>query len=109
MMSVPHHTGGSVRVRVFVCGCDVCVFVCACVCVCVCAGVMCVCVCAGVCFSTGVFRLTSSGMGEVAGCRLKGFHPHSKDPPLFTVSHTLRVSVCVSVCVCVCVCVLSHC
>ncbi|KAG5262844.1 hypothetical protein AALO_G00279520 [Alosa alosa] len=34
---------------------------------------------------TGVFRLTSSGMGEVAGCRLKGFHPHSKDPPLFTI------------------------
>ncbi|KAI4893565.1 hypothetical protein NFI96_021363 [Prochilodus magdalenae] len=34
---------------------------------------------------TGVFRLTSTGMGEVAGCRLKGFHPHSKDPPLFTV------------------------
>ncbi|XP_021431431.2 AMSH-like protease isoform X1 [Oncorhynchus mykiss] len=34
---------------------------------------------------TGVFRLTSSGMGEVAGCRLKGFHPHSKDPPLFSI------------------------
>ncbi|KAG7492705.1 hypothetical protein MATL_G00017660 [Megalops atlanticus] len=34
---------------------------------------------------TGVFRLTSSGMGEVAGCRMKGFHPHSKDPPLFSV------------------------
>ncbi|XP_028826137.1 AMSH-like protease isoform X2 [Denticeps clupeoides] len=34
---------------------------------------------------TGVFRLTSCGMGEVAACRLKGFHPHSKDPPLFTV------------------------
>lgn len=33
---------------------------------------------------TGVFRLTSAGMREVAGCRLKGFHPHSKDPPLFT-------------------------
>ncbi|KAM6951872.1 AMSH-like protease [Aplochiton taeniatus] len=34
---------------------------------------------------TGVFRLTSSGMGEVSGCRLKGFHPHSRDPPLFTI------------------------
>ncbi|TSK14631.1 AMSH-like protease [Bagarius yarrelli] len=34
---------------------------------------------------TGVFRLTSAGMSEVAGCRLKGFHPHRKDPPLFTV------------------------
>ncbi|XP_076024020.1 AMSH-like protease [Genypterus blacodes] len=34
---------------------------------------------------TGVFRLSSSGMMEVSVCRLKGFHPHSKDPPLFTV------------------------
>ncbi|XP_029701179.1 AMSH-like protease isoform X1 [Takifugu rubripes] len=33
----------------------------------------------------GVFRLTSSGMSEVSGCRLKGFHPHPKEPPLFTV------------------------
>ncbi|XP_040922635.1 AMSH-like protease isoform X1 [Toxotes jaculatrix] len=34
---------------------------------------------------TGVFRLTAPGMSEVSGCRLKGFHPHSKEPPLFTV------------------------
>uniref|UniRef100_A0A8C6LBW5 STAM binding protein like 1 n=1 Tax=Nothobranchius furzeri TaxID=105023 RepID=A0A8C6LBW5_NOTFU len=34
---------------------------------------------------TGVFQLTSSGMTEVSACRHKGFHPHSKDPPLFTV------------------------
>ncbi|MEQ2250941.1 hypothetical protein ILYODFUR_006032 [Ilyodon furcidens] len=34
---------------------------------------------------TGVFRLTSAGMLEVSGCRLKGFHPHSKEPLLFTV------------------------
>ncbi|KAL2078350.1 hypothetical protein ACEWY4_026035 [Coilia grayii] len=40
---------------------------------------------------TGVFRLTSSGMGEVAGCRLKGFHPHSKDPPLFTICRHIVV------------------
>ncbi|KAF7644388.1 hypothetical protein LDENG_00222790 [Lucifuga dentata] len=33
----------------------------------------------------GVFRLTGPGMMEVSACRLKGFHPHSKDPPLFTV------------------------
>lgn len=33
---------------------------------------------------TGMFRLTGPGMVEVGGCRLKGFHPHSKDPPLFT-------------------------
>ncbi|TDG97636.1 hypothetical protein EPR50_G00209900 [Perca flavescens] len=34
---------------------------------------------------TGVFRLTGPGMSEVSGCRLKGFHPHSKEPPLFSV------------------------
>uniref|UniRef100_A0A3Q3G2Y8 STAM binding protein-like 1 n=1 Tax=Labrus bergylta TaxID=56723 RepID=A0A3Q3G2Y8_9LABR len=34
---------------------------------------------------TGVFKLTGSGMSEVSGCRLKGFHPHSKEPALFTV------------------------
>ncbi|XP_029953869.1 AMSH-like protease isoform X2 [Salarias fasciatus] len=34
---------------------------------------------------TGVFRLTAPGMLEVSRCRLKGFHPHSKEPPLFTV------------------------
>ncbi|XP_066549774.1 AMSH-like protease isoform X2 [Amia ocellicauda] len=34
---------------------------------------------------TGVFRLTGAGMLEVAGCRMKGFHPHSKDPPLFNI------------------------
>ncbi|XP_041670864.1 AMSH-like protease [Cheilinus undulatus] len=34
---------------------------------------------------TGVFRLTGPGMSEVSGCRLKGFHPHSKEPALFTV------------------------
>ncbi|XP_077958852.1 AMSH-like protease isoform X3 [Gasterosteus aculeatus] len=33
----------------------------------------------------GVFRLTGSGMSEVSVCRLKGFHPHSKEPPLFSV------------------------
>ncbi|XP_023686674.2 AMSH-like protease isoform X1 [Paramormyrops kingsleyae] len=34
---------------------------------------------------TGVFRLTSPGMVEVGNCRMKGFHPHSKDPPLFSI------------------------
>ncbi|XP_070847519.1 AMSH-like protease isoform X2 [Chaetodon trifascialis] len=34
---------------------------------------------------SGVFRLTGPGMSEVSGCRLKGFHPHSKEPPLFSV------------------------
>lgn len=32
----------------------------------------------------GYFRLTEQGTDEISGCRLKGFHPHSKDPPLFT-------------------------
>ncbi|XP_015202172.1 AMSH-like protease isoform X2 [Lepisosteus oculatus] len=40
---------------------------------------------------TGVFRLTSTGMGEVAGCKMKGFHPHSKDPPLFNVCNHVVV------------------
>ncbi|XP_069581250.1 AMSH-like protease [Brachyistius frenatus] len=34
---------------------------------------------------TGVFRLSGPGMSEVSGCRLKGFHPHCREPPLFTV------------------------
>ncbi|XP_027132897.1 AMSH-like protease isoform X2 [Larimichthys crocea] len=34
---------------------------------------------------SGVFRLSGPGMSEVSGCRLKGFHPHSKDPSLFSV------------------------
>ncbi|KAJ0060562.1 hypothetical protein NL108_016023 [Boleophthalmus pectinirostris] len=33
----------------------------------------------------GVFRLTGPGISEVSRCRLKGFHPHSRDPPLFSV------------------------
>uniref|UniRef100_A0A8C9ZBU0 STAM binding protein like 1 n=1 Tax=Sander lucioperca TaxID=283035 RepID=A0A8C9ZBU0_SANLU len=41
---------------------------------------------------TGVFRLTGPGMSEVSGCRLKGFHPHSKEPPLFSVSTFLLPS-----------------
>ncbi|XP_028851499.1 STAM binding protein b isoform X2 [Denticeps clupeoides] len=35
---------------------------------------------------TGYFRLTDCGMEEVSTCKEKGFHPHSKQPPLFTVS-----------------------
>ncbi|XP_061564754.1 AMSH-like protease isoform X2 [Cololabis saira] len=40
---------------------------------------------------TGVFRLTGPGMTEVSGCRLKGFHPHSKEPALFTVCRHVLV------------------
>ncbi|XP_056651436.1 AMSH-like protease isoform X2 [Monodelphis domestica] len=33
---------------------------------------------------TGVFRLTNAGMLEVSACKKKGFHPHTKDPRLFS-------------------------
>ncbi|XP_054622941.1 AMSH-like protease isoform X1 [Dunckerocampus dactyliophorus] len=39
----------------------------------------------------GVFRLTCAGMSEVSSCRLKGFHPHSKEPPLFSVCEHVQV------------------
>ncbi|XP_038677341.1 AMSH-like protease isoform X2 [Scyliorhinus canicula] len=32
---------------------------------------------------TGAFRLTPVGIQEVSSCRKKGFHPHSKEPPLY--------------------------
>ncbi|XP_028922688.1 STAM-binding protein isoform X1 [Ornithorhynchus anatinus] len=32
---------------------------------------------------TGFFQLTNHGLDEISSCREKGFHPHSKDPPLF--------------------------
>lgn len=32
----------------------------------------------------GYFRLTDRGTDEISSCKQKGFHPHSKDPPLFT-------------------------
>nr|XP_020635779.1 STAM-binding protein [Pogona vitticeps] len=33
---------------------------------------------------TGFFKLTDHGMDEISSCRQKGFHPHPKEPPLFT-------------------------
>ncbi|XP_070466842.1 AMSH-like protease isoform X4 [Equus przewalskii] len=35
---------------------------------------------------TGIFRLTNAGMLEVSACKKKGFHPHTKDPRLFSYS-----------------------
>ncbi|XP_012720768.2 STAM-binding protein-like A [Fundulus heteroclitus] len=32
----------------------------------------------------GYFRLTDRGTDEISSCKQKGFHPHSKEPPLFT-------------------------
>ncbi|XP_015278501.1 PREDICTED: STAM-binding protein isoform X2 [Gekko japonicus] len=40
---------------------------------------------------TGFFKLTDHGMEEIASCRQKGFHPHSKDPPLFTTCNHVTV------------------
>ncbi|XP_020927542.1 AMSH-like protease isoform X2 [Sus scrofa] len=34
---------------------------------------------------TGIFRLTDAGMLEVSACKKKGFHPHTKDPRLFSI------------------------
>ncbi|CAG07782.1 unnamed protein product, partial [Tetraodon nigroviridis] len=31
----------------------------------------------------GYFKLTDRGTEEISTCKQKGFHPHSKDPPLF--------------------------
>uniref|UniRef100_A0A8C5PE83 STAM binding protein n=1 Tax=Leptobrachium leishanense TaxID=445787 RepID=A0A8C5PE83_9ANUR len=41
---------------------------------------------------TGFFKLTEYGLKEVGECREKGFHPHCKDPPLFSASS--HISVC---------------
>ncbi|NXD31489.1 STABP protein, partial [Spelaeornis formosus] len=41
-------------------------------------------VCAPKYNETGFFQLTEHGLEEISSCRQKGFHPHPKDPPLFT-------------------------
>ncbi|XP_065601228.1 STAM-binding protein isoform X1 [Cyrtonyx montezumae] len=40
---------------------------------------------------TGFFKLTEHGLQEISSCRQKGFHPHSKDPPLFTTCNHVSV------------------
>ncbi|NXB89338.1 STABP protein, partial [Vidua chalybeata] len=40
---------------------------------------------------TGFFRLTEHGLEEISSCRQKGFHPHPKDPPLFTTCSHVSV------------------
>ncbi|XP_069733599.1 STAM-binding protein isoform X1 [Phaenicophaeus curvirostris] len=40
---------------------------------------------------TGFFKLTEHGLEEISLCRQKGFHPHSKDPPLFTTCNHVSV------------------
>ncbi|KAM7018696.1 STAM-binding protein-like A [Tautogolabrus adspersus] len=39
----------------------------------------------------GYFRLTDRGTEEISTCKQKGFHPHSKEPPLFT--HAAHVTI----------------
>lgn len=39
---------------------------------------------------TGYFSLTDFGMDEISSCKQRGFHPHPKEPPLFSASrHTI--------------------
>ncbi|XP_057240034.1 STAM-binding protein isoform X2 [Malurus melanocephalus] len=40
---------------------------------------------------TGFFKLTEHGLEEISACRQKGFHPHSKDPPLFTTCNHVSI------------------
>ncbi|KAM8973253.1 STAM-binding protein [Pelodytes ibericus] len=40
---------------------------------------------------TGFFKLTDYGMKEIGDCREKGFHPHCKDPPLFSASSHIKL------------------
>ncbi|KFV65269.1 STAM-binding protein, partial [Dryobates pubescens] len=40
---------------------------------------------------TGFFKLTEHGLQEISSCRQKGFHPHPKDPPLFTTCNHVSV------------------
>ncbi|XP_016329134.1 STAM-binding protein-like A isoform X2 [Sinocyclocheilus anshuiensis] len=41
---------------------------------------------------TGYFRLTDYGMEEISSCTQKGFHPHPKEPPLFTDGIHIRIT-----------------
>ncbi|XP_041088004.1 STAM-binding protein-like A isoform X3 [Polyodon spathula] len=41
---------------------------------------------------TGYFKLTEHGMEEISSCKQKGFHPHPKEPPLFTSCGHLTIS-----------------
>ncbi|XP_036385744.1 STAM-binding protein-like A [Megalops cyprinoides] len=41
---------------------------------------------------TGYFRLTDYGMDEISSCKEKGFHPHPKEPPLFTAGGHVTIT-----------------
>uniref|UniRef100_A0A8C3G2P7 STAM binding protein b n=1 Tax=Cyclopterus lumpus TaxID=8103 RepID=A0A8C3G2P7_CYCLU len=40
----------------------------------------------------GYFKLTDRGTDEISTCKQKGFHPHSKDPPLFTHAGHINIT-----------------
>ncbi|MGH0176870.1 UNVERIFIED_CONTAM: hypothetical protein FKN15_010972 [Acipenser sinensis] len=41
---------------------------------------------------TGYFKLTEHGMEEISSCKQKSFHPHPKEPPLFTSCGHVTIS-----------------
>ncbi|KPP75583.1 STAM-binding protein-like [Scleropages formosus] len=41
---------------------------------------------------TGYFRLTDYGMEEISSCKQKGFHPHPKEPPLFSAGGHVTIT-----------------
>ncbi|XP_078062711.1 STAM-binding protein-like [Mustelus asterias] len=41
---------------------------------------------------SGFFRLTDHGMDEISVCKQKGFHPHPKEPPLFSACTHVSVT-----------------
>ncbi|XP_051763569.1 STAM-binding protein-like A [Ctenopharyngodon idella] len=41
---------------------------------------------------TGYFRLTDCGMDEISSCKQRGFHPHPKEPPLFSASQHVTIT-----------------
>ncbi|XP_077457063.1 STAM-binding protein-like A [Stigmatopora argus] len=40
----------------------------------------------------GYFRLTDRGTNEISSCKQKGFHPHSRDQPIFTHADHVTIS-----------------
>ncbi|XP_051973183.1 STAM-binding protein-like A [Xyrauchen texanus] len=49
-------------------------------------------VCAPKFNETGYFRLTDYGMDEIGSCKQRGFHPHPKEPPLFSASKHVTIT-----------------
>uniref|UniRef100_A0A673M2H3 RNA/RNP complex-1-interacting phosphatase-like n=1 Tax=Sinocyclocheilus rhinocerous TaxID=307959 RepID=A0A673M2H3_9TELE len=41
---------------------------------------------------TGYFRLTDYGMDEICSCKQRGFHPHPREPPLFSASQHVTIT-----------------